>query len=272
MTMVSNERMAANGRRGKERGEERGKERGKGGGIVALIFMAVAVPEVLSAHVALEVLGVHALAEEQHVLARDGLLALGADVDRRIDDDLDVLLALAAVGIAAGLLELGTGQRETAALARKVVGMVHPPQRLDDAFPDGLLAGIAARRKQLPVVLFAIGLTLVFDELAAGEGLRAVGTHKVLRMVGFVERVHHLADHHFAAVVAGRSVEVDRATVGCVCGHPRHAGPVAFRRGRPHAGTRRHQRTASHRAHHRSWRPHRASAAAGTKRCGARTE
>jgi hypothetical protein len=72
---------------------------------------------------------VHALAEEQDVFAGDGLLALGADVDGRIDGDLDVLLALPAVGFAARLLERRPGQPYTAPLAREVGRMVHTTQR-----------------------------------------------------------------------------------------------------------------------------------------------
>ena len=37
---------------------------------------------------------------------------------------------------------------------------------------------------------------LVFDEFAAGEGLRTGATHEVLRMPGLAQRIDHLADHH----------------------------------------------------------------------------
>lgn len=69
---------------------------------------------------------------------------------------------------------------------------------LDDALSDRLLAGIAARSIQLPIMLLAVGLTLVLNEFAAGEWLRAVCAHEVLRVEGLVQGMHHLADDHFA--------------------------------------------------------------------------
>jgi len=122
--------------------------------------MAVSVFEIFATKIALEVLWVHALTKQEDVFADYGFLTFGANVDGRIDDQLEVLLALAAVSFTTGLLELGADQIDAASLAREMVGMVHSAQCPNDALANGLLAGVAALGEQLHIVRFAVGLAL----------------------------------------------------------------------------------------------------------------
>jgi len=187
--------------------------------ILALVLMTITVSEIFAAKVTLEVLWMHTLAKEKDILSGDRFLALGANVDGRIDHNLHLLFTFCAVWLTASFFECSPGEDQSTTLASEVVRMVDSSKRFDDAFPHRLLTGVATWRIELPIVCLAVRLALVLYKLAAREWLRAVRAYEMLRMVGFVHGVCHLANDHLAALSARWPVKSDGTAIRCVSGH-----------------------------------------------------
>jgi hypothetical protein len=135
--------------------------------------VAIAVDKVASAGLALVVLRMHLLAVDVEVLAKDRLLALGADVCGWVDHTLAQTEAIEAIGIFLELLVLLASQGATAATAAKVLDVVALPNARDELLLNWERAAAALGRKVVPVASVAVGVVLMLNVSALLELLPA---------------------------------------------------------------------------------------------------
>ena len=132
--------------------------------VLPVVLLAVPPDELGAARLAAVVLGMDLLPVEDHVVAQDGLLALGADVVLPLTQAHARRAALHAVRVPLVLLVLGAEKRRPALGARKVLGVVETVLELDALVENRLLARVAHVPKVLVVAVLAVNIAFLFHE------------------------------------------------------------------------------------------------------------
>lgn len=132
--------------------------------ILTVVLLAVTPDKLGTTGLAAVMLGMDLLTVQDHVVAEDRLLALGADVVLTLTQADTSGAALDTVGIALILLVLCLEKRGTALGAGKVLGVVETVAKLDALLENGLLAHVADVPKVLIVAVLAINVPFLFHK------------------------------------------------------------------------------------------------------------